>query len=401
MENIVGKLFEYDRMAMDRFTASKTKPREVFVAIPDGRLTGVAGLRGVGKTSWLLSRRQILPESLYVSCDLAFLRGVDFLEVARDLVTAHGIKTLLLDEVHFLPDWSATLKNIYDFLPLDVVFTGSSMLDVVRGSHDLSRRAAVWRAPIFSFREFLNWHKKAGIARVSWSELVQGHGALSKKLAGLVTPGLFDRYLREGQFGYGYDVREASAYQERLENSLKKSVYQDLPQFADVASDNLPRLEKALYFLAHAATGEMTAAGLAAKVGVTPRTADVWLDLLSRLGWIVRVPKYGTASDAVRKQEKIYFTSTNALAIFRTDSGDAGVLRETFAAGALYAAGSLEKLDVRYQSRTDFAVTQGGKATFLEVGGSSKSRADVLVAADGISVSAGNHMPLWMLGLLW
>ena len=48
-------------------------------------------------------------------------------------------------------------KNIYDSFPaVSVVFSGSSSLSLIKGSYDLSRRAAMYRLAGLSFREYLN-----------------------------------------------------------------------------------------------------------------------------------------------------------------------------------------------------------------------------------------------------
>ncbi|MDZ7604637.1 MAG: AAA family ATPase [Cyclobacteriaceae bacterium] len=53
---------------------------------------------------------------------------------------------LFIDEIHKYKDWSRELKNIYDSFPtLKIVFTGSSVLDILKGSADLSRRAIIYK----------------------------------------------------------------------------------------------------------------------------------------------------------------------------------------------------------------------------------------------------------------
>ena len=51
-------------------------------------------------------------------------------------------KDTVVDEAHKYPDWSKTIKNLYDDSPeLNVVFTGSSLLAILDSRADLSRRA--------------------------------------------------------------------------------------------------------------------------------------------------------------------------------------------------------------------------------------------------------------------
>ena len=69
----------------------------------------------------------------------------------------NGGKHLFIDEVHKYPEWSKELKMIYDYYPdFQVIFTGSSILDIYRGNADLSRRVLSYYLPGLSFREYLN-----------------------------------------------------------------------------------------------------------------------------------------------------------------------------------------------------------------------------------------------------
>lgn len=68
----------------------------------------------------------------------------------------NGGKHLFIDEVHKYQDWSKELKMIYDYYPdFQVVFTGSSILDIYKGNADLSHRALSYFLPGLSFREYL------------------------------------------------------------------------------------------------------------------------------------------------------------------------------------------------------------------------------------------------------
>jgi len=56
-----------------------------------------------------------------------------------------GGELLCFDEIHKYDNWSQELKSIYDSFPnLKVIASGSSALEIHKGSHDLSRRAIVY-----------------------------------------------------------------------------------------------------------------------------------------------------------------------------------------------------------------------------------------------------------------
>jgi len=61
----------------------------------------------------------------------------------------------VIDEIHKYIGFENELKKIYDFLELQIIFSGSSALQVDHLKADLSRRAVVYEVEGLSFREFL------------------------------------------------------------------------------------------------------------------------------------------------------------------------------------------------------------------------------------------------------
>lgn len=109
------------------------------------RLTGLVGPQGVGKTTLLLQyiKNELVKNNkcFYFSADLVYFQQTILLEFVRDLHLIEGYQTIFIDEIHKYQGWNQELKNIYDSFPsLKIVFSGSSMLDLIEGSHDLSRR---------------------------------------------------------------------------------------------------------------------------------------------------------------------------------------------------------------------------------------------------------------------
>ena len=124
----------------------------------DNRMIGIIGARGVGKTTMILQHIKENLDSkkaLYVSADDMYFGENRLLDLADEFYKSAG-EYLFIDEIHKYPDWSRELKNIYDSFPaLKIVFTGSSVLDILKGSADLSRRAIIYKLQGLSFREYL------------------------------------------------------------------------------------------------------------------------------------------------------------------------------------------------------------------------------------------------------
>ena len=126
----------------------------------------VAGPRQVGKTTVV---RQVLDElalpSRFVSADEPTLRDRNWIlvqwETARLLArdASGGGAVLALDEVQKIPDWSETVKRLWDEdtaagLPLHIILLGSAPLPMERGLADsLAGRFEILRLPHWSFDE--------------------------------------------------------------------------------------------------------------------------------------------------------------------------------------------------------------------------------------------------------
>ena len=94
-------------------------------------------------------------DTLFVNADDIFFAEHHLFDLASDFYK-NGGKHLFIDEVHKYSNWSKELKMIYDYYPdLQIIFTGSSILDIYKGNADLSRRSLSFFLPGLSFREYL------------------------------------------------------------------------------------------------------------------------------------------------------------------------------------------------------------------------------------------------------
>ncbi len=105
----------------------------------------IRGPRGVGKSTLL---RQYIKrnfeagseEVLYCSLDWVYFSNHSLLDVAG-LFYKRGGKLLILDEVHKYENWSREVKEIAEIYPkLQLILSGSSLLRLLDGDVDLSRR---------------------------------------------------------------------------------------------------------------------------------------------------------------------------------------------------------------------------------------------------------------------
>ena len=135
-------LYEYMRLQLELTTSSFH--RYLYERVNwTSRMIAITGARGVGKSTMIL---QYLKEQasdckfLYISADHTYFSTHSLVEVADEFSKDAG-HLLVIDEVHKYSDWSRELKQIYDTHPdMRVIFSGSSILDIMDGVADLSRR---------------------------------------------------------------------------------------------------------------------------------------------------------------------------------------------------------------------------------------------------------------------
>ena len=137
------------------------------------------------------------------------------------------------------------MKNIYDQIPgLQVIYTGSSILDLEKGGADLSRRKVEYRLPGLSFREYLNISQGWQLPSYSLEEILAGKVEFPYKEARPLK--LFNDYLSTGYYPFFQDTE----YLLRLRSVINQMVESDIPIFADMTVASAVKLKKLLYVLA-------------------------------------------------------------------------------------------------------------------------------------------------------
>ncbi|MDO5608880.1 MAG: AAA family ATPase, partial [Capnocytophaga sp.] len=178
------------------------------IAWDTARLIGIKGQRGVGKTTLLLQHIKIhyqndLKSVLYVSLDDLWFSENKLTDLAAIFVKKGG-KVLFLDEVHKYPLWSQSIKNIYDDYPeLKLVFTGSSLLEILNSRADLSRRAVTYTLEGLSFREYIGYVTGHQLPIQSLQNILSSHTEIASDICQKIKPlAYFDDYLRFGYYPY-------------------------------------------------------------------------------------------------------------------------------------------------------------------------------------------------------
>lgn len=368
----------------------------------NARLIGIRGARGVGKTTLLLQYiKRNLPldgSTLYASLDNIWFANNKLYYMARDFAIRGG-KNLFLDEVHKYPNWSQEIKNIYDDFPeLKVVFTGSSLLEILNARADLSRRAIVYEMRGFSFREYLNRNLGLDLPVVTIDDITGNHMEAAHEIADKVkVMRHFDNYLKTGYYPYYNELPQM--YYDRIGEVVNMIIDMEMPNLRGVAPAFTQKVKQLLYVIAESAPFTPNITKLGERIGITRNALLSYINALADSRLTINLHKAGQGINVLQKPDKIFLENTNLMYALCPDTSNKGNVRETFFANQM---GYGNKLNVSEQS--DFLVN--GKYTF-EIGGQNKGKRQIkdipnaYIAADNIEYGYGDKIPLWLFGMTY
>jgi len=368
----------------------------------EARLIGIKGARGVGKTTLLLQYiKKNLPineETLYVSLDNIWFAENNLSDLTDSFVKKGG-KYLFLDEVHKYPNWAQELKNIYDDYPqLKIVFTGSSLLEILNARADLSRRAIIYTMQGLSYREYLNLILKVEMPILSLEDIVSNHIKLAQDLNNTIKPlQHFDSYLKSGY--YPFFLEAPSLYFQRLEEVINLILEIELPLLRKVDIAYINKLKQLLQIIAQSVPFMPNISKLSERIGINRNTLISYLYFLNEAHIIKNLYRDAKGISQLQKPDKIYLDNTNLQYAFSANNANIGNIRKTFFVNQL----SYKHL-VEYTKQGDFRVD--GMYTF-EIGGPQKTKKQIkdlenaFIASDDIEYAYQNKIPLWLFGFLY
>ena len=366
------------------------------------RLIAIKGARGVGKTTLLLQYiKENLPLDetvLYASLDDLYFQTHRLVDLASDFVLQGG-RYLFLDEVHKYPSWSTEIKNVYDnYQNLNIVFTGSSMLEIYRGDADLSRRAITYEMHGLSFREFLQLDQAVSLPIFPLEDILTRHTSLAQTLSSDIKPiALFRQYLQYGY--YPYFIENKKSYLQKVANTVNLILETDIPSVQKMDYSSVNKLKKLLYIIATTVPFKPNIAKLSEKIGSSRTSTLQYLDYLKNAHIINLLRSDTEGISYLTKPEKIYLNNTNLMYAIASDRADVGTLRETFFYNQLNLGHALS-----FGKAGDFVIN---KRYTVEVGGKNKTTQQIkdipnaYVAADYLEIGFKNKIPLWLFGFLY
>lgn len=369
----------------------------------NSRLIGIRGARGCGKTTLLLqhlknNHMDLVSEgkAMYVSLDNLWFAGNSLAALASTFAKSGG-RLLYLDEVHKCRDWPVHLKNIYDNYPeLQVVFTGSSLLEILDARADLSRRAVMYRMQGLSFREFVNMKTGSTFERLALDDIFKRHVELSYGICSNIRPfEYFGEYLKTGY--YPFFLEGTDTYCMKLEETINMILDIELPLLRNVDIAHVPKIRRLLAVIAESSPFMLNSSKLSTAMEMNRTTLLSYLKYLSDAKLTISLFKDARGVSSMQRPDKLFLENTNLMYLLQGNRVVEGNIRETFLANQLSHDHRVEFSDV-----SDFLVD--GTYT-IECGDKSGDRIRTLenayVAADGIEYGTGSRIPLWLFGFLY
>lgn len=365
------------------------------------RLIGIKGARGVGKTTMLLQwlHKQSLPtrEAAYLSLDELYFTTHQLVDTARTFFQQGG-KILVLDEVHKYPGWAREIKNVYDrYADLQIVFTGSSIIDISRQEADLSRRVRMYELSGLSYREYLALYEQQQLPVLTLEEILTPESLRTRFPKDFRPLAHFKDYLVRGY--YPFYQESPPSYQERLRQLVRAVVEYDMAELKGFDIRHAKKMLQLLYIIAQQVPFKPNINSLSDKTKLHRTTIGNYLHFLHDARLIHLLFASGFSVSALQKPEKVYLHNTNLLYALSETPPEIGTVREVFLNNQL---STLHQ--VAYSAQTDFTVD---RQYHFEVGGQNKGRkqlaglANAWVVKDDLEYAVGQSLPLWVFGFLY
>ena len=369
------------------------------------RLSVIIGSRGIGKSTTVaqyITQNYKDSEALYVNLDdIQISSKYTMTQIAEEFVL-NGGKLLCFDEIHKYENWSAELKNIYDrFDKLKIIATGSSALQINKGSHDLSRRAIIYNMVGMSFREFLELHHGYKFDSISLEDILLNHIQIATKIKNEIEKNdqkiipLFKDYLKHGYYPYYLSMPNEVLFFQTLQQNINVSIESDLLNiYPKLNGNSVKKIKMLLSIIIKSVPFEPKITDLKNAADIKDdRTLKDYLSKLDDAGLIKLLMQNSLSMKAFDKPEKIFLANPN---LMYTKEPNIGNLRETF---------FVNQLDNYYKNKQSlnddgiFASKNGDfyceeKYTF-EVGGKNKGFEQIkditnsYVASDDLEIGIG------------
>ncbi|EFZ36387.1 hypothetical protein HMPREF0663_12454 [Hoylesella oralis ATCC 33269] len=366
----------------------------------NGRMIGIKGTRGVGKTTFLL---QYAKEKfdvndrrcLYINMNNFYFQGRGIADFAGDFVDRGG-RVLLIDQVFKQPNWSRELRKCYDLYPeLNIVFTGSSVMRLKEENPELNGIVRSYNLTGFSFREFLNQQTGNNFKPYTLEEMLTNHENIVKQILPRVSPTEhFHNYLHHGYYPFFLEHRNFS---ENLLKTMNMMTEVDILLIKQIELKYLTKIKKLFYLLAVDGPKAANISHLAHDIQTSRATVMNYIKYLSDARLINMI--YPVGHDFPKKPSKVMMHNSNLMYAIYPIKVDEQDVMETFFVNSLWKDHS-----VNQRSKEQSYVVDGRlKFRICDAASPHKMRynPEMIYVRYNTEIGKDNRMPLWLLGFLY
>ena len=363
------------------------------------RIIGIKGSRGSGKTTILhqyAKKSKFKPSQiLYVSCDSPVMAGENLFDIATKF-EQYGGKLLLIDEIHKSSDFAMHIKSMYDFLTIQVIFTGSSAIILNHESADLSRRASIHYLPSMSLREFISLKEKIELPFYSLEDIVNNHENISYEILERIKPlEHYSNYIKYG--AYPFFNESITDYPMRLLEVINITIESDLAKIFNIDNEKQSVLKRVLGMLCSTSPYEISKSKLSTDTQISWSTLSKYLSYMKE-GDLIHLIEAPQTHKRINKAQKMLLNNPNLFYVLCANP-NVGSVRESFFISQLNHTNS-----IHYYDKGDFIINE---KYIFEIGGASKGDKQLenaensFVVRDEIETGYSNIIPLWLFGFLY
>src|SRR5574344_89076 len=335
----------------------------------DVRIIGIKGARGTGKTTMLLQRIK-----------------AKFGEDGNQALYAS------LDNI-----WFNT--NSYDNYPrMNIVYTGSSLLEIDNSKVDMSRRQTLYTLEPMSFREYLEYEGIVKLNAVPLSDILEKHTQIAMDITKDTNDIIahFDNYLHYGCYPFYKDT--GKDFLVRLRETVSTVIESDVLAVERMEFETLNKMKKMLMIVAAQVPYTPNIKDLCDQIATTRNIGLKLLYLLDKAKLLRLIMEKTKSYDNLVKPEKVLLDNPNLMYALAPNP-EIGTVRETFFASQLSYAGQVtspNKGDYRVDGKYLFEIG-GRKKGFKQI----KNIPNSYLAIDNMPIGRGNKIPLWLFGLMY
>ncbi len=364
------------------------------------RMIGIKGMRGIGKTTFLL---QYAKENfdiqdrkcLYINMNNFYFQGRGIADFAGEFVR-HGGRVLLIDQVFKQPEWSRELRKCYDLYPyLKIVFTGSSVMRLKEENPELNGIVKSYHLRGFSFREFVNLLTGSDFCPYTLEDILENHEHIVKQILPKMSPNrYFQDYIHHGFYPFFQEQRN---YSENLLKTMNMMTEVDILLVKQIELKYLTKIKKLFYQLAEEGPKAPNVSKLAKDIETSRATVMNYIKYLTDARLLNMI--YPIGESFPKKPSKVMLHNSNLLYAIYPIRVEKQTAMETFFVNSLWK---------------DHKVNQEGRDPYYLVDGKYKFRIcdaenfnkirctpDTIYARFNTEIGRKNQIPLWLLGFLY